>query len=52
MQFSGEILARQFVNLGAKVILSARNVAELERVKDEILGKVTYIGFFVLPEED
>jgi len=44
---SGEILAGQFVNLGAKVILSARNVPELERVKNELAGKFTYIDTFV-----
>ncbi|MQM09393.1 hypothetical protein Taro_042270 [Colocasia esculenta] len=35
----GEILAKQFANLGARLILSARNVAELERVKAELIGK-------------
>ncbi|CAO2837495.1 unnamed protein product [Amaranthus hypochondriacus] len=35
----GEILAKQFASLGAKLILSARNEAELERVKNELSGK-------------
>ncbi|XP_039126489.1 dehydrogenase/reductase SDR family member 7-like [Dioscorea cayenensis subsp. rotundata] len=35
----GKELARQFVELGAKVIISARNVADLEKVKAELLGK-------------
>lgn len=34
--FLGEILAKQFASLGAKLILSARNEAELVRVKNEI----------------
>jgi dehydrogenase/reductase SDR family member 7 len=36
---SGEVLAMQFANLGAKLILSARNKDELERVKQNILSK-------------
>nr|XP_043615519.1 dehydrogenase/reductase SDR family member 7 isoform X2 [Erigeron canadensis] len=35
----GENLAKQLATLGAKIIISARNVAELERVKKEISGK-------------
>ncbi|XP_077226534.1 uncharacterized protein LOC143859947 [Tasmannia lanceolata] len=35
----GEVLAKQFANLGAKLIISARNEAELERVKKELVGK-------------
>ncbi|XP_021734349.1 dehydrogenase/reductase SDR family member 7-like isoform X2 [Chenopodium quinoa] len=35
----GEVLAKQFASLGAKLILSARNEAELERVKSQISGK-------------
>lgn len=38
-KFIGEDLAKQFANLGAKLILSARNVAELERVKRGLSGK-------------
>ena len=39
---SGEVLAMQFANLGAKLILSARNKDELERVKQNILSKFGY----------
>lgn len=35
---TGKILADQFAGFGAKLILSARNVGELERVKDEIVS--------------
>ncbi|PKI45102.1 hypothetical protein CRG98_034486 [Punica granatum] len=35
----GEILAKQLATLGAKLILSARNQAELERVKSRLTGK-------------
>ncbi|KDP26894.1 hypothetical protein JCGZ_18052 [Jatropha curcas] len=35
----GEILAKQLASLGARLILSARNEAELERVKKELTGK-------------
>ncbi|XP_062143406.1 uncharacterized protein LOC133851109 [Alnus glutinosa] len=35
----GEILAKQLSRLGAKLILSARNEAELERVKKQLVGK-------------
>uniref|UniRef100_A0A7C8ZLF2 Ketoreductase domain-containing protein n=1 Tax=Opuntia streptacantha TaxID=393608 RepID=A0A7C8ZLF2_OPUST len=35
----GEVLARQLASLGAKLILSARNQAELERVKSQLTGK-------------
>ncbi|KMT14718.1 hypothetical protein BVRB_4g074850 [Beta vulgaris subsp. vulgaris] len=35
----GEVLAKQFASLGAKLILSARNEAELERVKNQLKGK-------------
>lgn len=48
LQFPGEILACQLVNLGAKVILSARNVAELERVKCELVGKFITCHFCLL----
>jgi hypothetical protein len=34
----GEILAKQLARLGAKLILSARNEAELERVKMQLTG--------------
>ncbi|XP_028770616.1 dehydrogenase/reductase SDR family member 7 [Neltuma alba] len=35
----GEILAKQLARLGAKLIISARNEAELERVKQQLKGK-------------
>ncbi|KAK4743767.1 hypothetical protein SAY87_010079 [Trapa incisa] len=35
----GEILAKQLAALGAKLILSARNEAELQRVKNQLSGK-------------
>lgn len=40
----GEVLAMQFSNLGAKLILSARNKDELERVKKNILSKLQDIS--------
>ncbi|KAJ0977139.1 hypothetical protein J5N97_012613 [Dioscorea zingiberensis] len=45
----GKELARQFAELGAKVIISARNLAELENVKAEILGKYPTAGVEILP---
>ncbi|KAJ6842869.1 dehydrogenase/reductase SDR family member 7 [Iris pallida] len=45
----GEILAGQYVNLGAKVILSARNVSELERVKTELVATCPPSRVEVLP---
>ncbi|CAA6660305.1 unnamed protein product [Spirodela intermedia] len=45
----GEDLAKQFANLGARLILSARNVAELERVKRELAGKHAPDGVEILP---
>ncbi|XP_074563660.1 uncharacterized protein LOC141820270 [Curcuma longa] len=45
----GEILANQFAGLGAKVILSARNAFELERVKSEIISKYPDSRIEVLP---
>uniref|UniRef100_A0A6M2EF98 Ketoreductase domain-containing protein n=1 Tax=Populus davidiana TaxID=266767 RepID=A0A6M2EF98_9ROSI len=35
----GEALAKQLASLGAKLILSSRNEAELERVKNQLTGK-------------
>ncbi|XP_039163353.1 dehydrogenase/reductase SDR family member 7 isoform X2 [Eucalyptus grandis] len=45
----GEILAKQLANLGAKLILSARNEAELERVKAQLTGKHAPDGVQILP---
>ncbi|XP_078434579.1 NAD(P)-binding Rossmann-fold superfamily protein [Wolffia australiana] len=45
----GEDLAKQFAGLGARLILSARNVAELERVKGELSGKNAPHGVEILP---
>ncbi|EOA29513.1 hypothetical protein CARUB_v10014155mg [Capsella rubella] len=45
----GEILAKQFASLDAKLILSARNKAELERVKSELKGKYAPEDVKVLP---
>ncbi|XP_010930261.1 uncharacterized protein [Elaeis guineensis] len=45
----GEILARQFASLGAKVILSARNTVELERVQNELISKYSPSRVEVLP---
>ena len=36
---TGEALAKQFAQLGAKLILSSRRVEELERVKVSLSGK-------------
>ncbi|XP_042496598.1 dehydrogenase/reductase SDR family member 7 [Macadamia integrifolia] len=45
----GEVLAKQFASLGAKLILSARNEAELERVKTQLVGKNAPDGVKILP---
>ncbi|KAF3586956.1 hypothetical protein F2Q69_00032498 [Brassica cretica] len=45
----GEVLAKQFASLGAKLILSARNEAELVRVKSELKGKYAPEDVKVLP---
>ncbi|KAI5649004.1 hypothetical protein M9H77_35009 [Catharanthus roseus] len=45
----GEILAKQLATLGAKLILSARNEVELERVKKELVGKHALDAVMVLP---
>ena len=39
----GEALAKHFASLGAKLILSARNEFELERVKNKLNGKLLTI---------
>lgn len=45
----GEVLATQLAGLGAKLILSARNEAELERVKRSLAGKHAPDGVMILP---
>ncbi|KAK8949404.1 11-beta-hydroxysteroid dehydrogenase-like 4A [Platanthera zijinensis] len=45
----GEVLAEQIACLGAKLILSSRNVTELERVKTAIVGKYPGASIEVLP---
>lgn len=45
----GEVLAKQLARLGAKLILSARNEAELERVREQLLGKHAPDGVKILP---
>jgi short-subunit dehydrogenase len=41
----GEVLSMQFASLGAKLILSARNKNELERVKYNIVSKFQKLMF-------
>ncbi|KAM7273846.1 hypothetical protein ACFE04_028510 [Oxalis oulophora] len=45
----GEALAKQFATLGAKLIISARNEAELERVKKQLTGKHAPHDVKILP---
>ncbi|GFZ11340.1 NAD(P)-binding Rossmann-fold superfamily protein [Actinidia rufa] len=45
----GEVLAKQLASLGAKLIISARNEAELERVKKQLTGKHAPDEVIVLP---
>ncbi|XP_039125725.1 dehydrogenase/reductase SDR family member 7-like [Dioscorea cayenensis subsp. rotundata] len=45
----GKELARQFVGLGAKVIISARNLTDLGNVKAEILGRYPNAEVEILP---
>ncbi|GLJ30249.1 hypothetical protein SUGI_0598380 [Cryptomeria japonica] len=45
----GEALAKEFARLGAKLILSARREAELERVKAGLSGKNAPNGVMILP---
>lgn len=45
----GEVLAKQLASSGAKLILSSRNEAELERVKAELVGKHVPGGVHILP---
>lgn len=39
----GEVLAKQLAGLGAKLIISARDEAGLERVKNQLSGLHSYI---------
>uniref|UniRef100_A0A0D6R7P8 Ketoreductase domain-containing protein n=1 Tax=Araucaria cunninghamii TaxID=56994 RepID=A0A0D6R7P8_ARACU len=45
----GEALGKEFARLGAKLILSARREAELERVKAGLSGKNAPNGVMILP---
>lgn len=45
----GEVLSKQLASLGAKLIISARNEAELERVKKQLTGKYAPQGVMILP---
>ncbi|XVE90663.1 hypothetical protein DITRI_Ditri20bG0095200 [Diplodiscus trichospermus] len=45
----GEILAKQLAGLGAKLILSARNETELERVRKQLTGKYAPEEVKILP---
>ncbi|XP_027184982.1 dehydrogenase/reductase SDR family member 7 isoform X1 [Coffea eugenioides] len=45
----GEILAKQLASLGAKLIISARNEAELECVKKQLAGKHAPDEVMILP---
>ncbi|ONK57855.1 uncharacterized protein A4U43_C09F4900 [Asparagus officinalis] len=48
-EISGKVLAKQFASLGAKLILSARNLAELEQVKAELVGEHSSCAVEILP---
>ncbi|KAJ8450518.1 hypothetical protein Cgig2_020155 [Carnegiea gigantea] len=45
----GEVLAKQLASLGAKLILSARNEADLQRVKSQLTGKYAPAEVKILP---
>ncbi|KAK6137812.1 hypothetical protein DH2020_028437 [Rehmannia glutinosa] len=45
----GEVLAKQLANLGAKLIISARNEVELQRVKKQLTGKHAPDEVMILP---
>lgn len=45
----GKVLAKEFASLGAKLILSSRREAELERVKAGLSGKNAPHGVMILP---
>jgi len=41
--YEGEILAQQLASLGAKLILSARDEADLNRVKSQLKGTINLL---------
>ncbi|KAL3650107.1 hypothetical protein CASFOL_006510 [Castilleja foliolosa] len=45
----GEVLAKQLSSLGAKLIISARNEVELQRVKQQLTGKHAPDEVMILP---
>ncbi|PIN21634.1 putative dehydrogenase [Handroanthus impetiginosus] len=45
----GEVLAKQLASLGAKLIISARNEVELQRVKKQLTGKHAPDNVMILP---
>lgn len=45
----GEVLAKRLATLGAKLIISARNEAELQRVKSQLAGKHAPDDVIILP---
>jgi len=45
--YKGEILAQQLASLGAKLILSARDEADLNRVKSQLKGTINLLLFYV-----
>ncbi|KAH6757531.1 Rossmann-fold superfamily protein [Perilla frutescens var. hirtella] len=45
----GEVLAKQLASLGAKLIISARNEVELQRVKKQLTGKHAPDEVVILP---
>ncbi|KAI3470363.1 hypothetical protein Pfo_027026 [Paulownia fortunei] len=45
----GEVLAKQLASLGAKLIISARNEVELQRVKKQLTGKHAPDEVMILP---
>ncbi|KAL0452256.1 UNVERIFIED_CONTAM: Dehydrogenase/reductase SDR family member 7 [Sesamum latifolium] len=45
----GEVLAKQLAQLGAKLIISARNEVELQRVKKQLTGKHAPDEVMILP---
>lgn len=45
--YEGEILAQQLASLGAKLILSARDEADLNRVKSQLKGMINPLLIYV-----